>query len=95
MSKRDAVLNNMCYGIMDVLKKRIRDTRLKIERTRARQIKIVSSDKFLERSSAAMLLNNYVISFWREQAQQKQQSDNTNKIIVSQDFGGNKYSKIV
>ena len=25
--------------------------------------------------------------------QQKYQSDNTNKIIVSQDFGGNKYSK--
>ena len=31
--------------------------------------------------------------FGGEYLQQKYQSDNTNKIIVSQDFGGNKYSK--
>ena len=37
--------------------------------------------------------NNCVTRLWRELVQQKCQSDNTNKIIVSQDFGENKYSK--
>ena len=36
---------------------------------------------------------NCVTRLWREQVQQRLTSDNTNKITVSQDFGGNKYSK--
>ena len=37
--------------------------------------------------------NNCVIRLWRKSVQQKYQSDNTCKIIVSQDFGENKYNK--
>ena len=72
--KRAEDLYFKCLDITNMLDKRIRDTRLKIEGTQVQLMKIVTS-------------------FWRNPVQQKYQSDNTNKIIVSQDFGGNKYSQ--
>ena len=72
--KRAEDLYFKCLDITNMLDKRIRDTRLKIEGTHVQLMKIVTS-------------------FWRNPVQQKYQSDNTNKIIVSQDFGGNKYSQ--
>ena len=39
------------------------------------------------------LVNNRRLRLWWKYLQQKYQIDNTNKTIVSQDFGGNQYSK--